>query len=305
MPSLSQNVKAFLKSFMARIRAADLSRSSAVIAYFVLLSIFPLLVILVALLPYLPVEAAALSPYLSDFIPAPVMDMLMPAMENMLSTPNSGLLSLGILGTIWSASKGMKFLQEGIDDAYGLGNAAHFLASRILSVLTLILVIVLLLAILLLFSFGGRILAYYDLLPDGAPRLLLYINHLKWPVTFLMLFIALVVIYKSTPNASLKLGDVTPGALTGAICLMALVRLVALYMEFSTRTFLNAYGTLGGVFVLILWVRFAAYVLLLGAVFNAAVYEGRYGKLPQKSQGKIERLIRRGAESVHTRRSRR
>jgi membrane protein len=228
---------------------------------------------------------------MGSIIPLPLLEILDELVEGLLTTPNGGLLSVGILVTLWSASRCMKHIQAGVDRAYGLRNPRLYLTSRFFAVVIFIAIMVLLIIFILVFTFGEPLLA--DLLGwlGMDLELLSSFRLAKWLGTFLGLFITFSVIYRITPNIKHKFRDAFPGALLATGCLMALVQIYAAYLGFSSRT-LSAYGVLSAFFVLMIWLRLIGYIILLGALLNATVFEYRYGK-PQKRHSKIDALLYR------------
>lgn len=279
--SLNTKTQQFIKRIVLRIKDIEMSNISAIVSYYMLLSLFPLLVTAGTLIPFFHIDYAAVQPYLTDFIPQPVMALVEPVLFSLLTTQNGGLLSLSILATIWSASKGMRYIQAGLDKAYCLEKKKHFLHSRVISLVTLIVIIVLLVITTLAFSFGETLLQTMAARSAWALQLRNLFHTFKWPVTLLMLLLTLMIIFKSTPNIKLRLRQVFPGALFSSVALLLLVQGISIYLDLASRS-VSAYGTLSALFILLLWLRLAVYVILLGAVVNAVVEEIRQDRPQQR-----------------------
>ncbi|PJO45257.1 YihY/virulence factor BrkB family protein, partial [Lysinibacillus xylanilyticus] len=87
-------------------------------AWFFLLSFFPLLIFLVTLLPYLNLKSTQVYSFLVNIMPDEVYRLIEDTLDEILTNRNSSLLSVGILGTIWSASKGINALIRALNKAY-------------------------------------------------------------------------------------------------------------------------------------------------------------------------------------------
>lgn len=259
-------------------------------AYYFLLSLFPLLVSVATLLPYFNINPETIKPYIEILLPLPVFDVIMPMVDSLLTTVRGGLLSLGIFTTLWSASKIIKHMQAGIDAAYGVKEKSTYIISRIISVITLILAILLLLALTVVFSFGETLLLRFATISGWAVSLLHNLNTIKWPLPICMLLLTVVLIYISTPNLKLRIRDVLPGSILSMGFMIGSVQIFALYINYAVQP-LSAYGTLSSFFILMLWTRFMGYILLIGAVLNATLYELLHGEPPLK-KSRVDDYIR-------------
>ena len=120
-------IKGFTIDIVNRIKRADILGMGAQLAYFFLLSIFPLLIFMVTLLPYLKLQQHQVFAFLADIMPAEVFALTEDIITDALTNQNSGLLSLGIIGTIWSASRGVNALIKGLNRAYDVEGKASLI----------------------------------------------------------------------------------------------------------------------------------------------------------------------------------
>lgn len=300
-----QNIKTFVKEYVGRVKHSEMSCSSVRIAYFVMLSLFPMIVTIGAALPLFHIDPNSVIPYLDSIIPHTVFDVIEPEILSLLTAKSGGALSLGIIGTVWAASAGMKVIQEGIDSAYGLNKTRHFITSAIVPVLIFILIILLVLIFIVVFGFGRTVLQFLFREIDSTEGLVKAIGSLKLPVSFLALFFTFTLIYKLTPNIRHSVKDVLAGALFATVSLIVLVEGFTIYQDIMSAPALAgglggapaAYGILGAVFGLGLWLRLLGYVILLGAALNAQLYERRHGT-PQKKQNRADDYIVRVAGKI-------
>lgn len=290
---MKQKLLTFGRLLVNRAQKSDIARWSVSIAYYITLSLFPLLIVLGTVLPYFNISADTIVPYLDSVIPAPLLQVIGPTIENMLTVPKGGLLSLGILVTIWSASKGMNYVQKGVDGAYGLTGTRFYITSRIASIVTFIVIIVLFIAFMLASTFGQPLLESLLAFFGWDSGILRHYTAIKWLVTAGGMLLTFMLIYRITPNIKHRFRDVLPGAALAAVCLMVLVQLYAFYLGLSSS--LTAYGVLSGIFVLMVWLRLLGYIVLLGAVLNATLFEMKHGP-PQPKDGRFNVFIQRGVD---------
>lgn len=290
------NLKPLLKLCLSRARGMDIGRLSVMIAYYAALSLAPMLMALFTLLPYFHISSEWIEPYMERFIPEPIYHLLEPMVASLLTTPRGGLLTLGALGTIWSAGKGVNHIQLGMDRAYCQKNARHYAVSRVAAVGTLIALLLLLLGMLLALGYGRALLqapaAAFRSEKGGLPAG-------SWLAALCVLILFLLALYRIAPNLRLRAREIWPGALLCALGFWGLAAAFSLYLRFFASS-LSAYGLLGGLFLLLVWLRALGFLLLMGAVLNAALYEQRHGvPLCREKESRLERWLR---ERVHSHR---
>ncbi|MGI6004764.1 MAG: YihY/virulence factor BrkB family protein [Christensenellales bacterium] len=283
------NVKQLGKLLWSKMADMHFYNSSIIISYYLLLSLFPLVLVLGTLLPFLGIDPGGLTPYLEAVVPESLLPVLEPLLQNLLTRSNTGLLSVGAVVAVWSASRGIHHLQEGMNRAYEVKTCRSFLCSRLVAIVTLLLVMLLIIAFTLLFGFGEFIVRYL-----GTSILWLYrayetVNALKWPVSFMVFFALLTLIYFYTPNVRQRIRHVLPGSVLACAGCLLLAEVFAIYVQFSTGQ-LDQFGPFKAFFLLMLWLILASCILLFGACVNAAVYDMFHGK-PQMRNARIRQSL--------------
>lgn len=258
----------FGKELFKRFNNVDVLGSSAQLAYFFLLSLFPFLVFLVTLLGYLPIESDSVLGFLDTYLPAEVSSMLESNLENLLSNQSGGLLSISIIGAVWSASKGVTALQTAFNKAYKVEEDRSFVMSKLISIgLTIALVVTIAIALLLpIFgkSIGEFVFSFVNL-SDGFLQVW---NALRWTISSVILFIVLYVLYTLGPNKKIKLREAFWGVIFATFS-WQIVSLGFSYYVSTLGNFSATYGSLGTVIVLMLWFYLTGIVIILGGIINA------------------------------------
>lgn len=300
----NEKLKRFALILKERFTGAEVNSVSVMIAYYLLLSLFPLLIAVGNIMPLLGMDANVTLGYLDAVVPVPVMQVLEPVIRDLLASASGGLLSVGLLGAVWSSSRGISYMRRGLNKAYGVSpNAGSFVAKKLVSVVTILLILLLLVAFALVFSVGESILEALAPTFGWAGALAGTLYSWKWPVTVVVLFCMLALVYRVAPNVRLRIRDALPGAAFSTAGLLVLVQLFTLYLRFFTRSY-SGYGTLGAFFVLMFWLNFSAQILVLGAVLNAAISEYRFGKAEEEVSG-VDRALARTGKSLMERLRRR
>src|SRR5699024_179086 len=97
----------FIQDLIKRIMADDVTGLAAQLSYFFLLSLFPFIIFLVTLIGYLPLENIDIMGFISDYAPEEIMSLVTENITQVMNNQSGGLLSIGIIGTLWSASNGV------------------------------------------------------------------------------------------------------------------------------------------------------------------------------------------------------
>ena len=247
---------------------------AAALSYYVLLAIFPFLVFLIALLGFLNI--AAVFDWLFDqarlLLPPQAMDTVSTVIDE-LRQQESGLLSAGIIGALWSASAGVRGLMEALNVAYDVAERRPAWKRYPLSILyTLGLAFMIIMAAFLMLA-GPRAIGWLAEQVGLGQVFTTFWSWLRLPVAVLLLMCAVAVVYYAFPNADQRFRFITPGAV-----LAVLVWIVAsLGFGYYVANFANyqaTYGSLGTVIVLLLFFYLSAVALLVGAELNAVIMHG-------------------------------
>lgn len=260
----------FGKEIFKRFNNVDVMGMSAQLAYFFLLSIFPFLLFLVTLLGYLPIESDAVLNFLDTYLPEEVSSMLESNLQSLLTNQSGGLLSISIIGAIWSASKGVNALTQAFNKAYKVEEDRSFIVSRAISIgLTIALVLTIAVA-LLLPIFGkaiGEFVFSFVNLSDGFVQVW---NTLRWTLSSLILFIVLYVLYTLAPNKKIKIREAFWGVIFATFS-WQIASLGFSYYVSTLGNFSATYGSLGTVIVLMLWFYLSGIIIMLGGIINAVL----------------------------------
>lgn len=266
-------------------QAANINKNAVVVAYYALLSVFPLLIFLGNLLPFLNIQVNDVLPYIQALFPASIYRTLAPQIVRYLRSGNGCLLSIGAVITLWSASRGIVNLRDSINQAYGVKTPQNALLARLLSLVLTLVFAVIILVLILIFGFGQDVLNYVVPRLDLPPTLLRVFAQLKLPVTSATLLVILLLLFYFLPDVRLHLRCILPGTILTAVGWLALAQFFALYVRYFMRS-ISSYGAIGTFIVLMFWLVFVAQIMLLGAFINRLTEEHFYGKI-QPIRGKL------------------
>ncbi|UCZ53608.1 YihY/virulence factor BrkB family protein [Bacillus shivajii] len=257
-----------IKLLYKRFRDHRLIDLAAQCAYYLLLSLFPFLIFSVTLLSYLPFTFQDLYEFIKvDYIPPDVLAVVEDQWDVITGEHNTGLLSLGAVFTLWTASLALNSILRSLNLSYHVTEMRSMLLSRFMSILLTIGLLLVVVAAFVFQVIGDRFseyLAFSIPLLDGA--------FFRWLLSFVILFVVFSVLYLIGPNIRLHVREVYIGALFAAIGW----HITSLGFSFYLDNFANysaTYGTIGTVIALMVWFHASSLLILLGGEINAMIKE--------------------------------
>jgi membrane protein len=257
-----------LKLLWHRVDEDDLPGLSAQLAYYFLLSLFPLLIVLFTLLPYFPIPHQDMLGILRDFAPVEAMDLIEKNVKDIMNHRNGGLLSFGIIGTIWSASNGINAIVKAFNKAYNVKESRSFIVSRGMAILlTFGMIFVLILAIVLP-VFGREIGVFLFSQLGYTTEFIKLWDTLSWLVSAIILFLIFTGLYWIAPNVKLKCRSAFPGAAFATVGWIVSSIGLTFYVG-NISNYSLTYGSIGAIIVLMVWLYISAFIIILGGEINA------------------------------------
>jgi membrane protein len=259
---------------------------AAALAYYFVLSLFPALILLSAVVAYLPVpdlfnQALAL---LARFLPADAMGLVRRVLADVVS-PNKGtFLSLGILGTLWAASGGFAATIEALNIAYDVRDDRPFWKTRPLAVGLAFLTGTLLLVALSVMVVGPRFGGWLAGKVHLSGLFVLLWPYIHWTIAVGFTILAVEAVYFLAPNVKQRFPATLPGAVIAVGCWIGLSYLLGIYFR-HFGTFNKTYGTMGAAVAMMVWLYWTGFAMLVGAELNQELAKiSKEGKLQEKRE---------------------
>ncbi len=272
---------------------------AAGLSYNFVLSLFPLLIMAAALVGYLPIPNLfdQILGAMSRIMPTDSMGLVRAVLKDVISPHKGKLLSLGILGTIWTASSGFATMIEALDIAYDIPETRPYWKTRALALgLTFMVGFLLVVALAVMIvgpEFGGWMASKVDL----GPVFTFAWPYIRWGVAIGFTVLAVELLYFIAPNIRQRFLSSLPGALIAVGGWIGLSYLLGLYFQ-KFANFNKTYGTLGAAIALMVWLYWSSLVILIGAEFNSELMQiTGNGKLPLKQPPPPEVTPRPATES--------
>jgi membrane protein len=260
----------FLKEFVKRFDEDRVFDLSAQCAYYFLFSLFPFLLFSITLLGFLPINSEDLIKLISEHAPGATNQLIEKNIRSILEVKRSGLLSFGILITIWSATSGMDSMVKAINRAYRIKEERSFIHSKLLSILLTFGMVFAIFSALVLTVFGQRIESFLHIYLHFPEPNLLVADAVRWVINFIILVLMFLGLYYIAPNTCLGCKDVIPGAIFSALGWLATSVVFSYYVN-NFGNFSATYGSLGGVIIMMIWFYLTALILIVGGVINSVI----------------------------------
>lgn len=260
-------LKAFIKSMVVRYSEHDVAQTAGQIAYFGFLSIFPFIVFVNFILHKLNLSDVNINELLSPAVPQDIINLISSYL-GYVSTQNSlGVLSIGIVSTIYLSSRVIRSMELSVTKAYGTTIERPFFSSIVISV-TAIICIGLMVVVAVMFVVFGKKPLLFLLNFLGLSEMVGVVLFLKWAFVIFVMLMVFALIYRITPNKKTTFAEVVPGTMFSLVCFMILSTGFSWYFGFAT-TSSSIYGYIGTVFIALVWIYFVGVIFIIGAEMNA------------------------------------
>ncbi len=235
--------------------------------YFIVLSVFPALVLILSILRYTSLDAGDLLHLLEGFLP----EALMNAAENLVISTyahtSTAVVSVSAVGALWSASRGIYALLTGLNTIYDVEENRGYWQTRAISAFYTFLFVVVLLLTLVLNVFGESIL---DMLPRATSNFGRYLAEIIDLRFFLMLFLQTALfacMFMALPNRKNALRSSLPGALLASLGWQIFSKLFSVYVLHAAG-YANIYGSVYAVALSMLWLYCCLSIVFYGGALN-------------------------------------
>ena len=262
-----------IKAFLHFYKESDSELTSVAVAYYWLISIFPLIMIVVNILPYFQIPISNFLIALKEFLPDSMFEVIEKIVREVLTQPSTGLLSFSVLSALWTFSKSMDFLQKAFNKAYGVAKNRGLISHQLISLLVSFGLQVLFALALFLSMFGQMLLNFLKNYWQSDSILFDYLQDFTGPIIYILLFAILVMLYYFLPNVKVtSIRYILPGSIFVLVTLMLFLNIFST----SINTYVNhlvdvRFFSSIIVVVIMFWFILIAKILILGAVINASV----------------------------------
>jgi membrane protein len=269
--------KAVIQRIFQNVFKKHLPLAAAGMAYYFLMALFPALVVLTAVMVYLPVQNGmqAATAFLAHLVPPPGLAVIDDSLR-MIAPHRTSLLSFGLITTLWLTSVGFKGVIWGLDMVYDDQAPRPIWVSRVLAFgLTFAVGLLLLLGVFLtvVSPVLQRLVSRVVPIPEAWARIWPYV---QWSLSAVLLFAAIELLYILVPRIPAAQRVTVPGALFAALAWLALAWGLGFYLKyFGEFKSDNVFGLLATPIAFMGWMYWSAGAILVGAEINSSLQHFR------------------------------
>lgn len=274
-------IKAVYKSFDAfgkKLQRDAVAAFSAQAAFFIIISAFPLLMLIIAVMQYLPFVDISTLNYLAALFPDKISDFIQKIISEIFSGSSVAIIPVSAVALLWAASKGMMSILRGLNFIYGIEERRNYFFVRFLAVIYTIGFVITLLLMLVLVVFGNSLL---NLISEKLPSFYgtaLLIASFRTLGVFVLMTLFFLLLYIVIPNRRANVFTELPGAVLSALGWLGFSWLYGLYIDnFANSSYV--YGSLAAAVFIMLWLYFCMYILFIGGEVNSILRAEEFRKM--------------------------
>lgn len=255
------------RQFLKKVQSDNVNAFAAQSALFIMISFFPLIMVILNLLQFLPMSSEEFIELLLQAFPE-IFEPYVSEVVNDLYEKSSGtMLTITLLTLVWSASKGALSLVRGLNGVYNIEETRNYIILRIVSFFYTVVVVMLVLASLFLLVLGNTLYQFIvDLMPWLGTLAKLFIN-IRTVLFIVVMILFFMLVYKAVPNRKSKMIVQIPGAVFSSIAWTLFSYGFSFYFNYFGN-YSYMYGSLTAIVLIMLWLYSCMYILFLGGEIN-------------------------------------
>ncbi|WP_018479777.1 YihY/virulence factor BrkB family protein [Pontibacter roseus] len=261
---------------LGELRLDSITKRGSYMAFNFTLAIFPTIIFLFTLIPYIPSILSldlgeSILSFLADFLPEEMYTVAYDTIDDIVNKPRGGLLSFGFLFALILSTNGIMSLMDAFDKKYHTFYKRPYIKKRVIAtILTFALSFILLLAVSAIF-FGQWILdvlVFYEIVTESYTYTLIVM--LKYVAIILLFLLATSLIYYYVPAIEDKWPFFSAGAVVATVLIFLVSLIFSLYIS-AFDTYNKFYGSIGALIGLMIWLDFISMILILGFEINVSI----------------------------------
>ena len=267
---MTKKIKKYLKEIIKILSLKELRILPAYLSYSFVLASIPIFTIIVMIAGSFSISIDTVINLINNILPEYASSIIVSAISGKDFDLSIGFLNIT---TFVIAANGMYAIVEASNSLYKIDTSSHF-KDRLKSFIILLLIIILLLFLIIVPMLGDKILnllGSHKSLENIIDNIFLIYKALKWPLSFLFIFVNIKLIYIIAPSVKVKSEDTTIGAFITTIGWIVFTAIFGYYIKFFGKYDL-IYGSLSSLTILLIWVYVLSFILVLGMVINTIKY---------------------------------
>ena len=251
--------------FLNKCKQDKINAFSAQSAFFIILSAIPFLMVFFSMLRYTSITEGMVLEIIERIAPDYVSPFLVSVVDEVYSR-STGIISVTAVMAIWSASKGVHYLTDGLNAVNELDETRNWFVLRFWAIVYTVVFLVAIVFTLLVLVFGNTL---HDLALEKVPILAdisSFIGNFSGILMIVLLILFFDVVFKTLPNRKLSFQSQIPGAIICGVAWYVFSFGLSIYVDYFNG--FSMYGSLTTIALIMLWVYFCIYIMMMSAEVN-------------------------------------
>lgn len=260
-----------ITNISAEIASDHVGAYSAQAAFFFMICMIPIILLLLTLVQYTPVTKADVMTAVIQVFPSSV-ESLMTSIVNQVYNQSMGIIPVTVIVALWSAGKGVLAMSTGLNCVYKCRETRNYVILRLRSTLYTVMFILVIILLLVLSVFGNSLNIFIEEHVPFLAKAADWLIEARIFITPVTLVLFTLLTYKFLPNRKDRYIKQLPGAVFAAIGWMVVSWVFSVYVDIF-EGFSTMYGSLTTIVLIMLWLYFCMYSILLGGEINVIMYD--------------------------------
>lgn len=261
-----------LRLLWGKIRQMEIPSHAANAGYFIVLSVFPALVLILSLLRYTALDAGDFLELLSGFLPEALLPSAQKLIVSMYAHTSTAMVSLSAVGALWSSSRGVYGLLTGLNTIYGVGENRGYVYTRVVSMGYTVAFLAVLVVTLVFGVFGEQLMEYLPPAKGALGIFMAEVVDFRFLLMLLLQTALFTAMYTVLPNRKNKVSESFPGAVLASLGWLIFTRLFSYYVEHYSR-YSSIYGSVYALALSMLWLYCCLSIVFYGGALNALLLQ--------------------------------
>ncbi|MFN0049573.1 MAG: YihY/virulence factor BrkB family protein [Cytophagales bacterium] len=260
-----------VKLFIKEVQDDELTGIAKSMAFSFTLAIFPGIIFLFTLIPYIPIADlnTYILSYLQSVLPETIYQFTADSITDIISLQRGSLLSLGFVIAMYSSTSGVLSMMDGFNQCYRTNIKRGFFKTQLLALFINILLTFCLISSILVLVVSKIALNYFMALHFVAVNTYNFIVLMQLGSVFLFFYLSISAIYYFGPTVKKTWGFFSVGALFASVLALLATFLMSIYFE-NFASYNKVYGSIGTIMALMFWLYIVSFVILLGFELNVS-----------------------------------
>jgi membrane protein len=253
--------------FITEYSTNNISAHSAQVAFFIMVSIFPMLLFILTIIRLTPLTEEMLLTEIGSIIPSALSGLFEQWTSELFVSSSGTLISISVISTLWAGSKGFLGIISGLQKIYNVEKTRNYFQNRVLAVLYTISFTVIIILSMFILVFGNQIFLIIEehFFSNNSVFTSLFLLRALFGLILFTIFFTML--YTFVPNKKLKIRHQIKGAFIASVIWIGFSYIYSVYIDYFSNPS-SLYGSLANIVLFMLWLYGCTNILFIGGLLN-------------------------------------